>query len=119
MQTKLQRRHDAEVAAPSANGPEQIGIFVVVGANDMPVGQNDLDAEQIVERHTELRHQPSDAAAEGQSCDSGRRYDPAGRRKPVRLCFPIEMTPQRAAASACRSGLRIGMHVLQGREIDH
>ena len=55
VQAKAQRRDDAEVAASSAQRPEQVGLSVVAGADDAAVGEHDVGADEVVGRQAVRR----------------------------------------------------------------
>ena len=63
----------AEVAAASAQRPEEVGVLVGGGPHDAAVGQHDLGCQQRVDREAVVAHQPADAAAERQAADAGVR----------------------------------------------
>ena len=119
MQPELERRRDAEVSAAAANRPEQVGVLVRRGADDAAVGQHQLDTEQVVQRHSMLRHEPAEPAAEREAGHTGGRHDAAGRGEPVHLRFPVELCPERAARSARRACGGVDVHVLHERQVDH
>ena len=56
----------AEVAAASADGPEQLGLMVIVHADRPPVGEHEVGAEQVVGGQAEPAAEEPVPAAEGQ-----------------------------------------------------
>ena len=64
---------DAEVAAATADGPEQLGIVVFVDAAHPAVGGDDLGLDERVHREPVLAREVSHAAAEGETRDAHRR----------------------------------------------
>ena len=56
--------HDAEVASPTPDRPEQVGVVLGVDLEEVAVGRDDLGCEQVVDGHAELADEVADAAAE-------------------------------------------------------
>jgi hypothetical protein len=61
MQPDAQRRHDADVAASAADGPEKLGVVVLVHGGRAPVGEHEVGADEVVEG--EVAEGESEAAA--------------------------------------------------------
>ncbi len=118
MEVVLEGRHDAEVAAAAANRPEEVGVLVRAGTQDITVGGDDLDGEQVVDRQPKLAREPAHPAAERQTGDAG-VGDHAGRyRQAVSLGRAVKITEQGASPSASDAGDRIDGDLLHGGEID-
>ena len=98
MQLELERRHDAEVPAAAAQGPEQVGFRARRGRSHVAVRRHDGGAEQVVDRHAMAPRQPAEAAAERQAGHAGGRVDAQRRRQAVRLRLAIEVAQQGAWA---------------------
>ena len=64
VQAMMHRRHDAEIAAATAQGPEQLGFAGFAGGHEAAVRENDFGCEQIVERQPEAPDARSIAAAQ-------------------------------------------------------
>lgn len=119
MQPQLQPGDDAEVAPTAANRPEQIGIPLGVGAQDLAARRHDLRREQVVDRHPMLADQVADAAPERQPADpdAPRVAEPGGE----------SVGPSRLRVLAGRqAGLRPGgwahgidLEAAHRREVDH
>ena len=62
MQAVLERRDDAEVTATAAHSPEQIGVLVLAGGDQLAIRRDEVDGEQVVDRRPVLAHQPADPA---------------------------------------------------------
>ena len=60
----------------------------------------------------------SDSATQGQSADSGRGNDSAGRRKPEHMRGMIDVAPGASAADCDGARRRIDSRVFDRREID-
>ena len=63
MQAKLERAHDAEIAAASAQRPEQVGVFGCAGLDELAFGRHHVGRDQIVDGKPELATEPSETAA--------------------------------------------------------
>ena len=71
---------DAEVAAPAADRPEEVGMRLVVDLEELAVRGHDLGGEQVVDRHAVLAREEADPAAERDAADADRaRVAEAGR----------------------------------------
>ena len=70
MGLKLERGHDAEVAAAAAQRPEQIGMLARAGVHLRAIGQHHVGADQVVDREPEAARQVADAAAEREPADA-------------------------------------------------
>ena len=71
MQAELQLRRDAEVAAATAQRPEQLGVLIGARTNRRPVRGDDLGADEVVAGETVLCGQMADPAPEGESGHAG------------------------------------------------
>ena len=61
---------DPEVAAASPDRPEQVGFGLGVGADQRPIGGDDLGGEQRVDRQAVLADQEPDAAGRREPADA-------------------------------------------------
>jgi len=102
MQLELELRDDTEVAAASAQSPEEIRVLGLARVNEPAVGGDDVGAHEVVTRETELAHRPADAAAEREAGDAGRRDEAARRGEPVRLRLVVDVGPRCAAPTVAR-----------------
>ena len=119
MQGELERGDDAEVAASALERPQQVGVLVRAGADQAPVGGDDLGRDQVVDAQAMAAAQPADAAAERQAGDAGVRDQAARHREPEGLGLAIDVAPGRAALDPGAAPLRIDPHAAHRREIDH
>jgi hypothetical protein len=119
MQPHLDPRRDAEVAASPAQTPEQLGILVLVRADDLAGGSDDLCADHVVAGEAVLGGQVSDPPAEGEAGDPGRADHAAGRDQAVGLGRRVEVEPGGAALGDSEAGVGIDLHVPHPREVDH
>ena len=83
VEAELQRRDDAEVAAAPAEGPEEVGLGVRVGADGLAVGRHDLDGGHRVGGEPVATAEPAHAAAEGVADDAHVRGRPVQGGQPV------------------------------------
>ena len=97
MEAVFELGHDPEVAAASAERPEQLRIAVLAGDDDGPIGRHDLRPNEVVAGQPGRTHEKADAAGQGQATDPGVDERPAGGRKVVRNRGPIEVLPQSPA----------------------
>ena len=118
MQAELERGHDAEVPAPAAQRPEQVGVLVVARADDAAVGEHDLGRDEVVDRHPVAPALVRDAAAEREARDAGLGHDAAGRGEPERRGHAIDVGPGRAALHV-HGAARSTRTSRIAREVDH
>ena len=102
LELELERGDDAEVAAATAQPPEQLGVAVGARAHEPAVGGDDVGAHEVVAGQALLAHEPADAAAEGEARDAGRRDEPAGGGEPEGLRLGVEVLPQQAGLGDAR-----------------
>ena len=76
----------AEVAAAAAQRPEQLGVLVAGGADQLPVGGDELDGEEAVAGEAVAAAEPAEAAAErvADDADVGRGAGQRGEAEPRR-----------------------------------
>ena len=113
MQCHLHRRHHAEVAATTAQAPEELGVVVRTGLHHRAVGGHHLGGEQVVAGQAVGPHEVADAAAEREAAEPGGRDQAAGGGQAMRLCGGVEPGPLRPAAgggSTCRGIHLDGVH---------
>ena len=110
---------DPEVSAAAAKGPEEIGLLLLAGPQDLAVGGDELDGPQIIERQAVLAHQPAQPAAEGEPGDARGGDHAAGDRETVQLRLAVELAPGDAALRPHRSALGIDVDALHRRQVDH
>src|SRR6202042_2823454 len=119
MSLKLERGHDAEVAAAAAQRPEQIGMLSRAGVHLRAVGQHYIGPDQIVDREPEAARQVADAAAEREPADARRRDDPGRGDAAVLGRREVDLAPGRAAPDAPRVRIRVDPDGGHPAEIDH
>ena len=119
VQAVLERGDDAEVRSGAAHAPEQIGVVVLAGGDELAVRSNEVDGEQVVDRRAVLAHQPADPAAERQAGDPGVRDDAADGGEPEVLRLAVELAPQHARLGARRPRCRVDADALHRRQVDH
>src|SRR2546430_5265911 len=66
VEPELELGDDPEVAAAAANAPEEVGVLILARLDELTVGGDQIDGEQLIDREAVLAHHPADAAAERQ-----------------------------------------------------
>ncbi len=115
----LERGHDAEVAAPAPQPPQEVRIFRGARPHGASVGRDDVGGDQVVAREPETTHEPAQAATERETGDAGRRHRAHGRREPERLGRRVEIAERAATAGARDATDGIDLHAPHGRAVDH
>jgi hypothetical protein len=119
MEPQRERRHDAEVAAPAAERPEQVRVLILARGDDAAVRQHDLRGQQVVDREPVLAGEIPVPSAERQPAHPGRRDDPRGRRKPERVGGAVEIGQQRSTLDRRRPSAGIDADLPHPAQIDH
>ena len=108
----------AEVAAATAQRPEQIGVGLRAGGDEAAVGEHDVGGDQVVHGQAEAPGEVADAAAEGQAADTG-GGDEAGRRGHAeRAGRVVDVAPGASAVDPDRAGRRVDRGAAQPAEVD-
>ncbi len=115
----LEGRHHPEIAAPAAQPPEQLGVFVGSGAPELTVRRHDVGGQEVVADEPVLAHQPSHAPAEGEAGDARLAHHPARGGEAESLRLVIEVLPQDSGLSPGRLGRGIDVDALHQRQVDH
>ncbi len=119
VQSVLERDRDAEVAGAAAESPEELGVLVLGRGDEPPVGRDQVDREEAVDRQAVPAREPADAAAEGETRDTGVGDLAARDGEPVRLRLPIEIAPEGACLHARHLRPGIDPDALHPREVEH
>ena len=109
MQPVLEPGHHAEVPAPAAHRPEEVGVFVGIYRSDLTIGRDQLHAEQIVATQPIFVAQPASAAAQGQPGDASLGDQAARSGQPVFLGRAVHVGPGQTGLGA--DGARRRIHV--------
>ena len=96
---ELELGDHAEVPAPAAQPPEQLGVLLGRGADDLAGRRDHLERHHVVAGQAVLAGQPAHPAAQGQAADPG-MGDVAGRHRPART----PGWPRRARPAGHRPG---------------
>ena len=118
MRPELEGRHDAEVAAGAAHRPEQVLVLRRAGPPELPVGGDDVDGQEAVDRESVLPAQMTEPAVQRQPGDAGRRDDAGRYREPEQLGLAVTVAPGRAALHADGLRRRVDGHSAHLREVD-
>ena len=118
MRPKQERRHDAEVAAASANRPEEVFVLARACGDQVAGGQQDVGLEQIVEGQPELASQVAHATAKCQPGDPGRPEDARRDGEPERVSRVIEIGQGAARLYPHGPLVRVDPDPAQASEVD-
>ena len=105
--------HDAEVAATTPEGPEEVIVLCPRGAPDGPIGGHDLDLLEIVDGPAEAPTQVPEPAPESEACHACRRHESEGDRQAVGLHRPVDLAEvaARTDVGSARRGIdHDGLH---------
>ena len=80
MQLILEGCDDAEVSPAAADSPEELGLVILAGLQDLAIGSDNFDGPQIVEGEAIFAHEPAQTATKGQTSNPGAGDHPTGYR---------------------------------------
>jgi hypothetical protein len=114
---ELEGGHDPEVAAATAQRPEQVAA---VGAHDVTVGGDDLRGDQLVQRETVPSDLPADPAGQRQAADADALRVARRDRQAVRGKGGRNLAPGGAAADPHEVTVLVDdLHAREPAEVDH
>jgi hypothetical protein len=99
-QLELDRHDGAEAAATAAQRPEQVGVLVAGGADELAVRGHELDGEQAVGREAVAAAEPAEPAAERVADDADVGRGARERREAGFGGGGRDVQPQRAGLDA-------------------
>jgi hypothetical protein len=110
---------DAEVAAPSADGPEQVGIRLGVHPQELAVGRDDVRGDQRVDGQSVLPDEVAHPTAEGDATDA----DGTGVAEPCGQAVGggrgRVLSGGQAGLGPCRALLGIDLETLHVPQVEH
>jgi hypothetical protein len=118
VQAVLQRGHHAEVAAAAPQPPEQVGVLVLAGGDELAIGGDHVGRQQVVAGQAALAQQPADPAAEGEAGDAGAGHQAAGDGQAERLGLVVELRPRDPGLGGSPPAGRIDPDALHWRGVD-
>ena len=109
---------DAEVAAATAQRPEQVPVRALAGGDERAVGEDHVGGEQVVDRQPEPPGQVADASPEGQPADAGGGDEPGRRRHPEADGGVVDVAPGAAAVDADGAARGVDGDAVHRRQVD-
>ena len=107
MAAERERGDHAEVAAATAERPEQVGVRLGACLDEAAVGQHDVGRDEVVGGESEAPRQVAHAAAEGQSAYTGCRHETRRRRHAERARGVVDIAPGATRVDSHRLGCRV------------
>ena len=118
VELELELGDDAEVRAGATDTPEEIRVLVLARGDELAVGGDDVDGEQLVDGQPEFPHQPADPTAERESGEAGMRNDSGRHREPELLRLAVELAQKDSRLCARGPLLWIDADSLHRAEVD-
>ena len=118
VRAELERRDNAEVAAATAQRPEQLGVLAVTRVHLRPIGEHHVGADQAVDSQAEAPRQVPEPAAQREPTHPGRRDDPRRGGATVLGGRPVDVAPRAASADADAVGVRVDDHLGHAGQVD-
>jgi hypothetical protein len=108
-----------EVPSPTPQRPEEIGMLVGGGGEQIAGRGDDIGGEQVVARQAVPAVEPAEATAEGETGDPGHRDHPHGGGEPERLGLVVELREGEAGLRVGGAPHRVDPDALHRREVEH
>ncbi len=118
IEAELEARHDAEVAAAAADGPEQVGVLLLARGDDAAVGRDDLDGDQRIDGQAVLADEPADAATERQAGHADAAGVAERRREPVRTRRGRVLARGQAGLGPRETALGVDVQALHAAQVE-
>ena len=119
MQGKLEAGHHAEIAAPAAQRPEQVGVGAGAGPQQPPIRRHHVHGQQVVDAEAMARAQPADPARQGEAGDAGVGDQAAGGGEAERLGVAVDVAPGGAALDPGAAPFGVDPHGAHQRQVEH
>jgi hypothetical protein len=117
---ELEGGHDPEIAAATANRPEQLLVLLRARAHDRSAGGDHLSGDHVVQGQAVLPDLPADAAGQRQPADTDALGVTRGDRQAVRAQRGRDLTPGGTAADPHQMTLVADdLHVPEHAEVNH
>jgi hypothetical protein len=114
----LEPRHDADVAAPAADRPEQVRLVAGVDAPQPAVGRDDVRGEQVVDRQAVLPDEVADPAAGRDPADADGAGVAEADRETVGIGGGRDVDGRRAGLGPGRPRRRVDLDLVHVAEVD-
>ena len=115
---ELDGGHDAEVAAPAAQGPEQLGLTLGVDADQLAFGGDELERRDGVGLQPVLAREPAHAATERVAGDADVGRGAVQPGEAVSGEARSDTVPLDAGADAHAACARVDVNLLQAADVD-
>jgi hypothetical protein len=110
VEPELESRHDAEVTATTAHGPEEIRVFIRAGVPQCAIGGDDVDRKQVIDGKPEAAREPPESAAQRETPDARVGYASRGGHQAVCHGLGVQVAQQAAAGHPRGALARIDPH---------
>ena len=118
---RLRRRsHDQKPTpeSPTPHPPEQVGVLGGTGCEHVPIGSDDLNGQQVINREAVFAHQPAYAPTQSESCQPGSRDITDGGGQPKCLGLAHKFADGEACLGPGDALHRIDLDAFHAGEID-
>ena len=116
---KGEGRDHPEIAAATADAPEQVRVLLVGRVDGGPGRGHDVDREQVVHGQSVGMREPPEAAAEGEPRDARPGHDPDRHRETERFGGAIDMAQRGTGRDTHFPRVRVHDHVGQVAQVEH
>jgi hypothetical protein len=118
MEAERESGDDPEVAAPTPERPEEVGVLLTVGEADPAVGGDDLDLLQVVHRPSEATGQVAEPAAEREAGEARLGHESEHRRQPMLLGGLVDVLQQTPRPDVRNPGIGVDRHVAHAGHVE-
>jgi hypothetical protein len=118
VELELEFGDDAEVAPAAAHPPEEVGVLILAGPDQLAVGGDHVHGLQLIDREPVLAHDPTYSTAEREAGQPGMGDDSRRNGEAELLRLAIELAEQHAGLNTCRSPLGVHSDPFHQPEVD-
>ncbi len=117
IQLELECRHDSEAAAAAPDGPEEIGLVLVVQPHEPALGGDELDRGHAVGREPSAPRQPAHAAAQRVADHTNIGRGTMENDEPLLGSGLDDILPERSSLDPRAMGARVDLDAAQARRL--
>ena len=118
VELKLERGHDTEVAAATAQRPQQVGLVLLIDIQLAPLGRDEVRGKKVVAGQAAGATEEADSAAKWQACHAGVGDRAARGGQAMGDRGWIDVQPERSTLRAGGATSRIDADIAHLTEVD-
>src|SRR5215813_10191678 len=119
METVLEGGDDAKIPPAAPHAPKEVSVFSSAGGQELTVGRDDIDREQVIATQAVFPGQPTHAPTEGEAGNAGIGDDARRGGQVERLGLMVEFPQLDPGLGAGRAPERIDAYAFHLGQVDH